>query len=86
MQLPIVDENKQHKPTFSTEALNLILEKIDDGQLQALAVLLSASGMRIGEVLGLKIENVSEDGTTLTVIEKAYHGQIQDFFENGRCH
>jgi integrase len=81
LELPIIDENKQHRPTFSTETLNLILEKTDDAQLQVLAVLLSASGMGIGEVLGLDIENVSEDGTTVKVTEKAYGSTIQDFLK-----
>jgi integrase len=35
----------------------------------------------IGEALGLDIKNVSADGTTITVTEKAYHGEVQDFLK-----
>jgi integrase len=40
------------------------------------------------EILGLNIANVSEDGTVITVIEKAYRNHIQDFLKtnNGKRH
>jgi integrase len=81
LELPIVDGNKQRKPVFSTENINAMLTKTDDDQLQVLIVLLAASGMRVGEALGLDIKNVSADGTAITVSEKAYHGEVQTFLK-----
>lgn len=81
---PEIDE--QRKPVFTSEDINRMLETTDDDQLQVLIVLLAASGMRVGEALGLDISNVSEDGTMVTVTEKAYHGEVQSFLKtkNGK--
>jgi integrase len=86
IQLPIVDETEQRKPTFSSESINLMLDNSDDDQLRMLVTLAAASGMRLGEILGLNITNVSTDGCTITVVEKAYRGDVQDFLKtkNGK--
>ena len=81
IELPIVDGESQHKPTFTTEEINLMLKTTDDARLQVHIVLLAASGMRVDEALGLDINNVSEDGKTITICEKAYQGEVQDFLK-----
>jgi integrase len=54
--------------------------------LRMLIVLAAASGMRLGEILGLSVSNVSEDGTILKVEEKAFRSEVQDFLKtkNGK--
>jgi len=65
-------------------------EKVEDNTsnatLRMLIILAAASGMRLGEILGLSNSNVSEDGTVLTIIEKVYRGEVQDFLKtkNGK--
>jgi integrase len=65
-------------------------ETVEDGSsnrtLRMLIILAASSGMRLGEILGLSVNNVSEDGTEITVVEKAYQGDIQDFLKtkNGK--
>ena len=39
-----------------------------------LFIVLAASGLRIGEAIGLKIENVLDDCYRLRIIEKNYAG------------
>jgi integrase len=81
IELPIVDPNKQNKPTVSSENIDSMLAKSDDEQLKMIVVLAAASGMRIGEILGLSVSNVSKDGTTITITEKAYRGEVQQFLK-----
>jgi len=86
IEVPVVDSTEQHRPTFSSEIIGSMLEKSESKQLRMLIILAAASGMRMGEILGLNIANVSEDGTVITVIEKAYRNHIQDFLKtnNGK--
>ena len=84
--LPVVDHNEQRKPTFTSDSISLMLDNSDDEQLRTLIILAAASGMRLGEILGLSIRNVSTDGCTIAVAEKAYAGDIEDFLKtkNGK--
>jgi integrase len=86
IELPIVDATEQHRPTFSCQNIETMLTKTDDKTLRMLIVLAAASGMRLGEILGLNITNVSADGRTITVSDKAYRGEIQDYLKtaNGK--
>jgi integrase len=81
IELPEVDSTEQHRPTFSSENINLMLNNSDDDKLRMLIVLAAASGMRLGEILGLSERNVSNDGTIVTVAEKAFRGEVQDYLK-----
>ena len=41
----------------------------------------AASGLRFGEILGLKIENVLDDCTRVCIIEKLWKSEQQDFLK-----
>jgi integrase len=86
IDVPVVEPTEQHKPTVSAEQINLMLEKTDDKQLRMLIILAAASGLRLGEILGLSLGNVSADGTLLTITEKAFRSEVQDFLKtkNGK--
>jgi integrase len=83
IDLPEVDE--QNRPTFSAEEINLMLEHADE-DTRMLIVLAAASGMRIGEILGLNIARVSPDRCTINVTEKVYRGVIDNYLKtkNGK--
>ncbi len=69
---------------------NVVEETVEDSAsnrtLRMLIILAASSGMRLGKIFGLNVSNVSEDGTAITVVEKAYQGDIQDFLKtkNGK--
>ena len=69
---------------------NAVEEILEDNPsnraLRMLIILAAASGLRMGEILGLSVSNVSEDGTVLTVVEKAYKNEVQSFLKtkNGK--
>jgi integrase len=47
------------------------------GREQILYVLLAATGLRIGEALGLEVKHLSDDCTTLSVEQSLFAGKIQ---------
>jgi integrase len=49
--------------------------------IQGMFAVLAASGLRIGEILGLKIENVRDGGQRLVIVEKNWKGMQQDFLK-----
>jgi integrase len=60
--------------------MSLIVERAE-GQYRAMFALKAASGLRFGEILGLKIENVLDDCTRLCIIEKLWKSEQQDFLK-----
>jgi len=46
-----------------------------------LFILCGATGLRIGEALGIRIEHIRDVGTRIIIVEKAWNGQIHDFLK-----
>jgi integrase len=74
--LPIVDVNKQHRPTVTETELGEILTSTTE-RYAVLFALLSGTGLRIGEALGLKSTDLSSDCRVLHVRRSIWHGQEQ---------
>ena len=51
--LPVIDEKKQRKPSFTTTEVEQILARAK-GRYKVLFALLAGTGLRIGEALGLR--------------------------------
>jgi len=76
---PVVGE--QRTPSVVAQQMSLIVERAE-GQYRAMFALKAASGLRFGEILGLKIENVLDDCTRLCIIEKLWKSEQQDFLKS----
>jgi integrase len=74
MDLPVVEN--QHQPTFASEMMTAIVQKVD-GQERVLYALLAGTGLRIGEALGLELKHLSPDCKTITVAQSCWEGDIQ---------
>jgi integrase len=74
--LPIVDPNKQHRPTVTETELGEILASTKE-RYAVLFALLAGTGLRIGEALGLKLTDLSPDCRVLHVQRSIWHGQEQ---------
>jgi integrase len=75
--LPVIDEKKQRKPSFTTTEVDQILASAK-GRYKVLFALLAGTGMRIGEALGLKLgEHVSGDFSTIKVQQSVWRGTPQ---------
>src|SRR5579871_6903680 len=56
----------KHTPTISAETVSKVLEATT-GQERMLFLLLAATGLRIGEALGLEVKHIINDGRTLVI-------------------
>jgi len=74
--LPIVEPNKQHRPSVTKAELGEILATTNK-RYGVLFALLAGTGLRIGEALGLKIGDFSQGCTVLHVRRSIWHGQEQ---------
>jgi len=75
--MPRVNAKKQNRPAFTDKQVSQIVERAE-GQYRVLFAVLAASGLRISELLGLRIENVFDDCYRLRIIEKNYAGRQED--------
>lgn len=83
IDLPEVKDQRQ--PSFTSEAMKAITARADERE-QMLYVLLGATGMRIGEALGIEIDkHFSDHLSTLLIRQKVWNGRVQSFLktENG---
>jgi integrase len=78
--MPRVNPKQQRRPVFTAKQVGQIVERAE-GQYKVLFAVLAASGLRISEVLGLKIENVLSDCYRLRIVEKNYAGRQEDFLK-----
>ncbi|MGO9591159.1 MAG: hypothetical protein ACLP3K_14075, partial [Candidatus Acidiferrales bacterium] len=69
--MPIVDETKQRKPSFTGEQVEAIV-KAATGRLQMVAILFAATGLRAGELLGLEVRHF--DGSSVKVEQAIWGG------------
>jgi integrase len=69
--LPIVDEKKQSRPSFTAAEVEQILLRAK-GRYIVLFALLAGTGLRIGEALGLRITDFSDDYKTIKVSQSVF--------------
>jgi integrase len=74
--LPIVDESQQKKPTLTVAEVEQIITRAK-GRYQVLFALLAGSGMRVGEGLGLRVEPLTDDFSTVNITQRAWRGKTQ---------
>lgn len=72
---PQVDPTKQRKPSFTSAEVEKIIQT-STGRIQALCLLLAASGLRIGEAIGMECQHF--DGLSLHIEQAVWgKGQVQ---------
>ena len=81
IDLPIVEPGKQHRPTLSSKHVTDVIAR-SQGRYQALYALLAGTGLRIGEALAIKLNEYSEDHTTVSSDFKMIH--VRKSIWNGR--
>lgn len=75
--LPIVEPHKQHRPTVTKQELEQILTGTSK-RWGLLFAVIAGTGLRIGEALALKWEDLSENCAVLNVRRSIWHGQEQE--------
>lgn len=75
--LPVIDERKQRKPSFTAKEVEQILARAK-GRYKVLFALLAGTGLRIGEAFGLRLgEHLSGDFSTINVRQSVWRGFVQ---------
>jgi integrase len=77
IDMPVVDKKKQKTPSFTGEVVTGIVRHAT-GLHRMLFIICAAAGLRIGEALGIKIENISPDCSIVLIKQKAWRGQIHE--------
>jgi integrase len=79
--IDLPEVRNQRQPTFSEGVMKIIAAN-SEGRERMLFVLLGASGMRIGEALGLEIDkHISPDFSILHIRQKVWNGRVQPFLK-----
>jgi integrase len=78
--IPKVIKKKQHRPAVDEQTVNGLI-KNSHGAKQMFFILLSASGLRVGEALGVRVENIHDNGTRIVIKSKVWKGIEQDFLK-----
>ena len=84
--MPKVNKKKQRRPSFTREVMDYLANSPTiKPKMRMLFILCGASGLRIGETLGIRIEKILDSGARIIIDEKAWHGEIHDYLktENG---
>lgn len=77
VQMPIVDKEKQSRPTITKEELTAVLQNAK-AHHRVLFALLAGAGLRIGEALALRVSDFETDCRVLNVRRSIWRGIIQD--------
>lgn len=75
--LPIIEPNKQRRPTVSKAELEEILASTSR-RWGLLFAFLAGTRLRIGEALGVKVEDLSDDCSVLHIRRSIWHGREQE--------
>jgi integrase len=77
IDMPIVEEEKQNTPTFSSEVMTGLASWKKERE-RMIFILCGAAGLRIGEALGIEInKHVSHDFLTISIAQKIHHGRVE---------
>jgi integrase len=72
---PSINPRKQRRPTFSADELNRLVQGTA-GRIQAVVIMLAASGLRVGELLGVEVKHF--DGCCLRIEQAVWNGKVQE--------
>ena len=70
LDLPVVETSKQRRHSITSENMTE-LAQIKNPLYRMLLILAASTGCRIGEILGLEIRHLSDDFTTIRVVQQA---------------
>jgi integrase len=79
IDLPRISNPKQ--PSFSGEMVTRIVAGARKEKYQLFFALCGGTGLRFGEALGITVQNISPDCSTVKIVQKAWRSQIQNFLK-----
>lgn len=85
IDLPIVDKKEQHTPCFSAETVTALVATATKEWERVLYILCAASGLRIGEALGIDIGHISPSRSTIQIRQKVRKCRVEDSLKTKRA-
>jgi integrase len=86
LDLPIVEKRNQKRPAFDVETVTRLVDRAKK-YVQMIYILAAASGMRIGEVLGLEIgKHFADDFSTVLVRQKVRNCKLEDYLKTDNAY
>ena len=79
IDLPRTRNPKQ--PFFTGEVVTRIVAAAKKEKYQLLFALCGGTGLRFGEALGIKVQDISRDCSTIKIVQKAWRSQIHSFLK-----
>jgi integrase len=73
LDLPKVNPSEQHRPAFTAQEIERIIEAAPPQEAMFYA-LLAATGVRLGEALGLEIQHFNDD--TISIEQALWNGRM----------
>ncbi len=84
--IPKVNRRKQRRPCFTKDVMNHLANSLTvERKMRMLFILCGATGLRLGEALGIRVEKILDGGSRIIIDQKAWRGEIHDYLktENG---
>jgi integrase len=79
IDLPKLGKPKQ--PCFSSDVVTKIVAGARKEKYQLLFALCAGTGLRFGEALGIQVQHISPDCSTIKIVQKAWRSEIHDFLK-----
>jgi integrase len=79
IDLPRIRNQKQ--PSFAGAVVTGIVAGARKEKYQLFFALCGGTGLRFGEALGIKVQDISPDCSTIKIVQKAWRSQIHDFLK-----
>jgi integrase len=79
IDLPRIGNQKQ--PSFKGEVVTRIVASARKEKYRLFFALSGGTGLRFGETLGIKVQDISPDCSTIKIVQKAWRSQIHNFLK-----
>jgi integrase len=76
IDLPVVKRKQQNTPSFTKEIISGLTRWRKERE-RMLFILCAATGLRIGEALGIEIKHISADFLTISIVQKVHNGRLE---------
>jgi integrase len=73
--------SNQRQPSFKGEIVSKIVTATRKEKYRLFFALCGGTGLRFGEALGIKVQDISPDGTTIKIVQKVWRSQIHNFLK-----
>jgi integrase len=84
--VPQVNKRQQRRPCFTKDVMNHLANSTAiKPQMRMLFILCGATGLRLGEALGIRLDKILDGGCRIIIDQKAWYGEIHNYLktENG---